>query len=110
LQEFYKSSLPLVPIYELTEKKFTGLDNLEIEQQMIYADGLTKIFGVFTAVDGLTFQVKDGEIFGLLGTNGAGKTTKIRMLACLITKTAGNAIIDSFSISNRDKENHWFGS
>jgi ABC-2 type transport system ATP-binding protein len=69
---------------------------------MIYVDGLTKTFGGFAAVDGLTFQVKDGEIFGLLGPNGAGKTTTIRMLACLISKTSGDARIDDFSISNKE--------
>ena len=69
---------------------------------MIDVDGLTKTFGKFIAVDGLTFQVKDGEIFGLLGPNGAGKTTTIRMLACLISRTSGDARIDNFSISSKE--------
>lgn len=69
---------------------------------MIYVDGLSKMFGDFTAVDGLTFQVNDGEIFGLLGPNGAGKTTTIRMLSCLISKTSGDARIDDLSISNKE--------
>jgi ABC-2 type transport system ATP-binding protein len=69
---------------------------------MIYVDGLTKTFGGFIAVDGLTFQVKDGEIFGLLGPNGAGKTTTIRMLACLISRTSGDARIDNLSISSKE--------
>jgi ABC-2 type transport system ATP-binding protein len=69
---------------------------------MMYVDGLTKTFGGFIAVDGLTFQVKDGEIFGLLGPNGAGKTTTIRMLACLISRTSGDARIDNLSISSKE--------
>jgi len=68
----------------------------------MYVDGLTKTFGGFIAVDGLTFQVKDGEIFGLLGPNGAGKTTTIRMLACLISRTSGDARIDNLSISSKE--------
>lgn len=69
---------------------------------MIYVEGLTKTFGNLTAVDGLTFQVEDGEIFGLLGPNGAGKTTTIRMLACLISKTSGDARIGDLSISRKE--------
>jgi ABC-2 type transport system ATP-binding protein len=69
---------------------------------MIYVDDLTKVFGSVTAVDGLTFQVKDGEIFGLLGPNGAGKTSTLRMLTCLISKTRGDARIDDLSISNKE--------
>jgi len=42
--------------------------------------GLTKVFGRFTAADGLNLDVKQGELFGLLGPNGAGKTTTVRML------------------------------
>ena len=47
---------------------------------MITADGLTKTFGDFTAVDHISFSVLRGEIFGFLGANGAGKTTAMRML------------------------------
>jgi ABC-2 type transport system ATP-binding protein len=46
--------------------------------------------------------MKDGEISGLLGPNGAGKTITIRMLACLISRTSGDARIDNFSISRRE--------
>jgi ABC-2 type transport system ATP-binding protein len=50
---------------------------------------LTKRFGEFTAVDGISFDIREGEILGLLGPNGAGKTTTIQMLLGLITPTAG---------------------
>lgn len=51
---------------------------------------LTKRFGDFTAVDGVSFDIQPGEILGLLGPNGAGKTTTIQMLLGLITPTAGS--------------------
>ncbi|MET0011697.1 MULTISPECIES: ABC transporter ATP-binding protein [Dehalococcoides] len=66
---------------------------------MITVENLTKKFGEITAVEGLTFQVKEGEVFGFLGPNGAGKTTTIRMLCCLISKTSGEAKIDNYDIS-----------
>lgn len=53
--------------------------------------GLEKRFGEFRAVEGLTFDVEEGEIFGLLGSNGAGKSTAIRMLCGLLRPTAGSA-------------------
>jgi len=67
---------------------------------MIDAVGLTKKFGELTAVDNLTLHVDEGEIFGLLGPNGAGKTTTVRMLCCLISKTAGQASIAGYDVSN----------
>lgn len=51
---------------------------------------LTKRFGDSTAVDGITFEIKPGEILGLLGPNGAGKTTTIQMLLGLVTPTSGS--------------------
>ncbi len=51
---------------------------------------LTKRFGDFTAVDGISFDIKPGEILGLLGPNGAGKTTTIQMLLGLVTPTSGS--------------------
>jgi len=65
---------------------------------VITVENLTKRFGEVTAVDGLTFQVKEGEVFGFLGPNGAGKTTTVRMLCCLISKTSGEARIADYQI------------
>jgi ABC-2 type transport system ATP-binding protein len=70
---------------------------------MIEANALTKVFGRFTAVDGVTFKVRKGEIFGFLGPNGAGKSTTIRMLCGLLSSTSGSAIVGGFDI-NRDPE------
>ncbi len=57
----------------------------------VATDRLTKRFGAFTAVDDLTLNVAAGEIFGLLGSNGAGKSTAIRMLCGLLRPTSGAA-------------------
>ncbi len=60
---------------------------------VIFARGLTKVFGDFTAVDGVTFEVQSGEVFGYLGPNGSGKTTTLRMLLGLLRPTAGSASV-----------------
>ena len=57
---------------------------------VIRVDGLTKRFGHFIAVDRISFGVEEGEIFGFLGANGAGKTTAMRMLCGLSVPTAGS--------------------
>ena len=59
----------------------------------IDARGLRKVFGSLVAVDALTLQVHRGEVFGLLGPNGSGKTTTIRMFCGLLEPTAGTAIV-----------------
>ncbi|HET6948206.1 MAG TPA: ABC transporter ATP-binding protein [bacterium] len=58
---------------------------------MIVAEGLSRRFGPVAAVDGVSFHVRPGEVFGLLGPDGAGKTTLFRMLAAVIEPTAGSA-------------------
>ncbi len=66
---------------------------------IIEAKGLTKVFpGGITAVDDISFSVKEGEIFGFLGPNGAGKSTTIAMLTTLINPTKGGAIVDGMDI------------
>ena len=61
--------------------------------------GLTKKYKDLTAVDRLDLKIEKGEIFGLLGVNGAGKTTVIKMLSCLIKQTEGEAFVGGNSIS-----------
>jgi len=60
------------------------------DTSLIHARGLTKRFGTFTAVDGISFDVHAGEAFGFLGPNGAGKTSTMRMIACASPVTAGD--------------------
>ncbi len=59
---------------------------------------LTKKFGKFTSVDNISFDVKQGEIFGFLGANGAGKSTTIKMLCGILEPTAGDALVGGFSV------------
>jgi ABC-2 type transport system ATP-binding protein len=70
---------------------------------MIETENLTRKFGDLTAVDGVTFKVNRGEIFGFLGPNGAGKTTTVRMLCCLISKTCGSATIGDYEVGRADE-------
>ena len=65
--------------------------------------GLTRRFGQFVAVDQLSFDVRRGEIFGFLGSNGAGKSTTIRMLCGLLRPTSGSAIVGGVDVT-RDPE------
>ncbi len=67
----------------------------------IEAKGLTKKFGNFTAVDGISFTVNSGEIFGFLGANGSGKSTTIRMLCGLLQSTSGTASVAGFDINTQ---------
>ena len=67
---------------------------------LIETSNLTRKFGDVTAVEDLTLHVGEGEVFGFLGPNGAGKTTTIRMLACLISKTSGEARIGEYEVGN----------
>tara|TARA_R110002051_G_C8769157_1_gene503159 strand:+ start:18512 stop:19234 length:723 start_codon:yes stop_codon:yes gene_type:complete len=66
--------------------------------KVIQVEGLTKIFGDFTAVNAITFEVAKGEIFGFLGANGAGKTTAMKMLIGISTPSAGKAIVAGFDV------------
>lgn len=70
---------------------------------MIEANGLGRRFGSVVAVEGLTFDVQRGELFGLVGPDGAGKTTTLRMLAGVLRPTSGDATINDVSVA-RDPE------
>ncbi len=70
----------------------------------IEVNNLTKKFGSFTAVNGISFNVKEGEIFGFLGANGAGKSTAIRMLCGIIEPTSGDAMVAGYSVMNEPEK------
>jgi ABC-2 type transport system ATP-binding protein len=72
-------------------------------QPVLVATNLTKVIGKRTIVDGVSFTLNPGEVFGFLGPNGAGKTTTIRMLVGLIKPTTGNVTICGFDV-RRDFE------
>ena len=65
---------------------------------MIEVDNLTKRYGRTTAVDGISFVVKKGEILGFLGPNGAGKTTTMRILTCYLPPTEGTARVAGYDV------------
>jgi len=66
---------------------------------LLRVENLTRRFGDLTAVDGVSFEVARGELFGLVGPDGAGKTTTLRMLAGVLSPTAGDAVLDGISVA-----------
>jgi ABC-2 type transport system ATP-binding protein len=70
----------------------------------IEVKNLTKRFGKFTSVDNISFDVKQGEIFGFLGANGAGKSTTIKMLCGILEPTQGDALVGGFSIDKQSDD------
>jgi len=63
------------------------------QNPLLEINGLSKVFGSFSAVDNVSLQLRSGEIFGFLGPNGAGKTTTIKMIAGLLQPTSGSIAI-----------------
>ena len=73
-------------------------------EEVIVARDLRKSFGYFHAVDGISFEVKRGEIFGFLGANGAGKTTAMRMLTGLSKPTSGEGRVAGYDITREAEQ------
>ncbi len=73
-------------------------------EKSIVVDGLTKKFVGFTAVDGISFDVRRGEIFGFLGPNGSGKSTTIRMLCGILEPSGGNASVLGIDVAAHPEE------
>ena len=72
--------------------------------QAIRTQQLVKRYKSITAVDGLDLEIRQGELFSLLGVNGAGKTTVIKMLSCLTRPTAGDALVGGFSVTETPEQ------
>ena len=72
--------------------------------QAIHTIGLVKQYKNLTAVDNLNLEIQQGELFSLLGVNGAGKTTAIKMLSCLTKPTAGDALVGGHSITREPEK------
>lgn len=75
-----------------------GSDSIDSRDPIILKN-LTKSFGVFKAVDNLSLSIKEGEVFTILGHNGAGKTTAIYLLTGMLKTTSGEAIVYKNSIT-----------
>ena len=75
-----------------------------MDNKAIICKNLTKKFGDFKAVDQITFDVEQGEIFGFLGANGAGKTTAMRMLCGLSFPTSGKATVAGFDVYKQQEK------
>ena len=74
------------------------------QEKIIIVENLTKQFGDFTAVKGISFDVLKGEIFGFLGANGAGKTTAMKMLIGISKPTSGQANVAGFDVHTQSEE------
>jgi len=72
--------------------------------EAIEVDSLTKEFGGFKAVDGISFKVEEGEIFGFLGPNGAGKSTTMMILTTLLKPTSGRALVGGYDVMSDAKK------
>jgi len=72
--------------------------------EAIEVDSLTKEFGNFKAVDGISFKVEEGEIFGFLGPNGAGKSTTMMILTTLLKPTSGSALVGGYDVMSDAKK------
>ena len=79
-------------------------DKTPERQNEIVIQELVKEFGDVTAVDGLSLEIRKGEMFGFLGPNGAGKTTTISMLCGLMAPTSGSAEIAGFDIGKEPQK------
>ena len=71
---------------------------------MIQVENITKKYGNFTAVDGISFEIDEGEIVGFLGPNGAGKSTTMNMITGFIEPSEGRIIVDGYDISKKPKK------
>lgn len=85
-------------------KKSTTKKPTQSEKVILKVKNLTKSYDDKNVVDGISFEVKQGEIFGILGPNGAGKTTTLEMLEALRTIDGGSATIDGVDVSENPYE------
>jgi len=83
---------------------FVFRDWTDMDGYAVKVVDLTKKFGDFSAVNGVTFDIRRGQIFGFLGPNGAGKTTTIRMLLGLLRPTSGHASVLGFDIVRQPEQ------
>jgi ABC-2 type transport system ATP-binding protein len=75
------------------------LPKISVDGYAVTVNNLTKKFGLFSAVESISFKVQRGEVFGFLGPNGAGKSTTMRMLCGLLSPTSGSATVAGYDIT-----------
>jgi ABC-2 type transport system ATP-binding protein len=80
------------------------MGGLNAGQPAVILEKLTKRFDSFVAVDGISVEVRAGEIFGFLGPNGAGKSTTIRILCGLLAPSAGRAVVGGFDVATQPEQ------
>ena len=71
---------------------------------MIKVEGLTKYYGERAAIRDLSFNIEKGEVIGFLGLNGAGKSTTLKVLGCVLLPTSGRVLIDGFDVTREPHE------
>lgn len=71
---------------------------------MIHVEGLTKYYGDHAAIRDLSFDIKQGEVIGFLGLNGAGKSTTLKVLGCVLLPTSGRVMIDGHDVVSESHE------
>ena len=80
------------------------MSNITPDRPAVAVEKLEKRFGTFPAVNGVSFQVQRGEVFGFLGPNGAGKSTTIRMLCGILRPSGGSGTVAGFDISTQAEQ------
>ena len=91
-------------LMQKNEVKLREKAPMEDAENIIEVHDLVKSYGKFNAVDGISFSVRKGEIFGFLGSNGAGKTTAINMLCGLLQPTSGSGHVAGYDIMTQSEE------
>jgi len=74
------------------------------QSAIVHVENLSKSFGKLKAVDSVTFEIREGEIFGFLGPNGAGKSTTIKMLTTLLKPSGGSALVCGYDVGKSANE------
>ena len=100
LQSFLRPEQVVIWLYEVCGRLVVcpGITTGNPHHRMVQVEGLTKLYGEFTAVNELSFSIQPGEVVGLVGPNGAGKTTTLRCLAGIIPPTRGTVNVGGHDI------------